>query len=123
MRSGVRVGLSIYYLFCGLTGVLIPESWFWAAGMDRALPGLLIQITGALLLAVGFGFWRAANSYALLPGLIFVAFWASGFDALVVASGMWRGELGALQGAGFLVVDALVMLVLAKGSAGLLHKK
>ena len=112
MRPKPFLCLAYYYLFCGLTGLFLPVSWYWAAGLNVALPGLLVRITGAALLALGFAFVKAAKDSSYRPGVVLVAFWANIFDLIAVLIGVFQGELGVLQSAGFVFIDSFWIGVL-----------
>jgi hypothetical protein len=74
----------------------------------------MVRITAVLLLALGLGFWSARRNSALLPGVVFVAFWASLLDIAAVGAGVVSSEISTAKGLGFIGVDMAAILGLSK---------
>ena len=109
---------AIYYFVCGLSGLFWPTSWYIVAGLSPELPGLLIRIVGAVLLALGIGFYRAHRHPAERPVVTRIGIWANFLDLVAVVIGMIQLELPFGSGVGFVVVDIFWLVLLWRAHRG-----
>ncbi|HMO02160.1 MAG TPA: redoxin domain-containing protein [Oligoflexia bacterium] len=113
--------VAVYYFLLGATAFLLPESWFFAAGIKPADPqqaALLLQVAGTPLFAVAFVVLLASFAVrqtwpVLILGLIY-----NGLDFFVTFHFIRMGRISLVSG----LVFMLIALFLTVGFAVLLYR-
>jgi hypothetical protein len=118
----VLLAASGYFLVCGVSAILFPQSWLWAAGLSTTVTTelhLAFGVIGAYLCAFAFGAYVASGHPANHTGLISTLVAGNVLDFVVTLRAITQEQLPIVQGSIFVVVTIVwsTLLVLALLSA------
>ncbi len=100
---------TIYYAACGVTALFTPQVWYFVAGLPPSESNLVLHVVGGLMVGLSFGAWECSKGDVINRPMIMTFIMANLIDFLVVLVAILRASLPMPNGAGFLVVDGVLI--------------
>lgn len=108
---------TIYYLCCGLSAILLPESWLILAGVDlselRPFTRTMMAICGTLLLGIASGLYYSIKVSSFTLPVAFVVLFSNIFDLIVIIIAYFMDQISFSGLLVFFVLDTFWIVLFA----------